>query len=82
MESRCVRELAFHYQLGGGRIALRDPSQGVKVSVAACDLEHWLDFVYTAGFGHPPDHVAAGLTHNTAMKTRKGVRPCEHHTQR
>ena len=39
--------------------------------MAACDLEHWLDFVYMAGFGHPPDHVAVGLTHNTAMKTRK-----------
>jgi hypothetical protein len=54
----------------------------VEVIVAACDLEHWLDFVYMAGFGHPPDHVAVGLTHNTAMKTRKGVRPCEHHTRR
>ena len=43
----------------------------VEVSVAACDLEHWLDFVYMAGFGHPPDHVTVGLTHNTAMKTGK-----------
>jgi anti-anti-sigma factor len=81
MDSRCVQELAFHYQLGGGRIVLCDPSQDVEVSVA-CDLEHWLDFLYTAGFRHPPDHVAAGLTHNKAMKTRKGVRPCEHHTRR
>jgi anti-anti-sigma factor len=83
IDSRCVRELAFHYQLGGERIVLCDPSQDVEVSVAACDLEHWLDFVYTAGFRHPPDHVAAGLTHNTdPMKTRKGVRPCEHHSRR
>jgi anti-anti-sigma factor len=71
MESRCLRELAVHYQLGGGRMVLCDPSEDMEVSVAACDMEHWLDFVHTAGFRHPPDHVAAGLTHNTAMKKGK-----------
>ena len=39
MDSRCVRELAFHYQFGRGRIILCNPSQDVGVSVAAYDLE-------------------------------------------
>ena len=46
MDSRCVRELAIHYQLGEGRVALCDPSRELELSVAACDLEEWLDFVY------------------------------------
>ena len=46
MDSRCVRELVVHYQLGEGRLALCDPSREVGLSVAACDLEEWLDFVY------------------------------------
>jgi anti-anti-sigma factor len=82
MDSRCVRELAVHYQLGRGRVVLCDPSQNVEVSVAARDLEDWLDFVYTAGLGHPPGYAAASGSHNAAMKTRKGIRPCVHHTQR
>ena len=48
MDSRCVRELAIHYQLGEGRVALCDPSRELELSVAACDLEEWLDFVYTS----------------------------------
>ena len=48
MDSRCVRELAIHYQLGDGRVALCDPSRELELSVAACDLEEWLDFVYTS----------------------------------
>ena len=47
MDSRCARELAIHYQLGEGRVALCDPSREVELSVAACDLEAWIDFVYT-----------------------------------
>ena len=47
MDSRCVRELAVHYQLGQGRVALCDPSQEVELGVAVCDLEEWIDFVYT-----------------------------------
>ena len=47
MDSRCVRELAVHYQLGQGRVALCDPSQEVELAVAVCDLEEWIDFVYT-----------------------------------
>ena len=81
MDFRCVRELAVHYQLGRGRVVLCDPSQNVEVSVAACDLEDWLDFVYTAGLGHPPGYAAASVSHKAAMKTRKGIRPCVHHTQ-
>lgn len=46
MDSRCLRELAIHYLLGDGRVVLFDPSWEVKLSVAACDLEGWLDFVY------------------------------------
>jgi anti-anti-sigma factor len=51
MDSRCVRELALHYQLGNGRVALCDPSWEVELGVAACDLEEWIDFVYTTGLG-------------------------------
>ena len=49
MDSRCVRELAVYYQLGRGRVALCDPSWELELSVAACDLEGWIDFVYTTG---------------------------------
>ena len=48
MDSRCVRELAIHYQLGEGRVTLCDPSWELELSVAVCDLEAWLDFVYTS----------------------------------
>jgi anti-anti-sigma factor len=47
MDSRCVRELAVLYRLGEGRMALCDPSWEVELSVVACDLEAWIDFVYT-----------------------------------
>ena len=47
MDSRCLRELVVFYQLGKGRVALCDPSHEVELSVAACDLEDWFDFVYT-----------------------------------
>jgi anti-anti-sigma factor len=47
MDSQCVRELAIHYQLGRGSLALCDPSRGVELSVAACDLEGCIDFVQT-----------------------------------
>ena len=49
MDSRCVQELAVHYQLGKERVALCDPSQELELSVAACDLEDWIDFDYTTG---------------------------------
>jgi anti-anti-sigma factor len=48
MDARCVRELAVGYQLGEGRLALCDPSREIELSVAACDLEDWMDFVYTS----------------------------------
>ena len=48
MDSRCVRELAIHYQLGEGRVTLCDPSREIELSVAACDLEEWIDFVYAS----------------------------------
>jgi hypothetical protein len=47
MDSRCVQELAIYYQLGKERVALCDPSRELELSVAACDLEDWVDFVYT-----------------------------------
>jgi anti-anti-sigma factor len=81
MDSRCVQELAVHYQLGGGRMVLCDPSEDMEVSAAACDLKDWLDFVYRDGLRHSPDHTAAGVAHNAATETRKGVRPCGHHTR-
>jgi anti-anti-sigma factor len=49
MDSRCVQELVVCYQLGKERVALCDPSRQVELSVAACDLENWIDFVYTTG---------------------------------
>jgi len=82
IDSRCLRELAIHYQLGTGRVALCDPSQEVEVSVAACDLEEWLDFVYTTGSGHPPCYAAESIFHNAAIRPKKGIRPCAHHTRR
>jgi len=56
MDSRCVRELAIHYQLGEGRVALCDPSREIGLSVAACNLEEWMDFVYTS----PPPAFCTG----------------------
>jgi anti-anti-sigma factor len=51
MDSRCLQELAIHHRLGRGRVALCDPSQEVDLGVAACDLEEWIDFVYTTDLG-------------------------------
>jgi len=82
MDYRCLRELAIHYQLGTGLVALCDPSQEVEVGVAACDLEGWLDFVYTTGPGHPPCYAAESVFHKTAKSPKKGIRPCAHLTQR
>ncbi len=69
MDSRCVRELAIGYQLGEGRVALCDPSWEVELSVAACDLEEWIDFVYTTS-GDPPGYAAPGVLPEAA--TEKG----------
>ena len=66
MDSRCLRELAIHYQLGTGRVVLCDPSQEVEVGVAACDLEGWLDFVYTP---------APGIRHATPQRASSTRRP-------
>jgi anti-anti-sigma factor len=81
MDSRCVRELAFHHQLGQGSMALCDPSKEVELSVAACDLEEWIDFVYTTP-GDPPGYAAPGVFHEAAIRQEKGTRPCVHHTRR
>ena len=82
MDSRCVWELAVYYQLGRGRIILCNPSQDVGVSVAAYDLEDWLDFIYTTDLRLPPGCAAANISHNTTMKTRKVSRPCINYIQR
>jgi anti-anti-sigma factor len=82
MDSRCVWELAVYYQFGRERIVLCNPSPQVGVSVAACDLEDWLDFIYSAELGLPPGYASASISHNVARKTRKGIRPCVHYTQR
>lgn len=73
MDSRCVWELAVYYQLGRGRIILCNPSQDVGVSVAAYDLEDWIDFIYTTDLRLPPRCAAANISHNTTIKTRKVV---------
>ncbi len=82
MDSRCVWELAVYYQLGRGRIVLCNPSQDVGVSVAAYDLEDWLDFVYTTDLSLPPGCAAASISHNAAIKTRKVSRRCISYIQR
>ena len=60
MDSQCARELAIHYQLAEGRVVLCDPSREVELSVAACDLEPWLDFSYTPP-GDPPGEAASAF---------------------
>ena len=82
MDSRCVWELAVYYQLGSGRIVLCNPSQDVGVSVAAYDLEDWLDFVYTTDLSLPPGCAAASISHNAAIKTRRVSRRCISYIQR
>jgi anti-anti-sigma factor len=82
MDFRCVWELAVYYQLGSGRIVLCNPSQDVGVSVAAYDLEDWLDFVYTTDLSLPPGCAAASISHNAAIKTRKVSRRCISYIQR
>ena len=81
MDSRCVRELAIHYQLGEGRVALCDPSWEVELSVSASDLEEWLDFVYTTP-GDPPGYAAPGVFQEAAIGPEKGTCACAHHTRR
>ena len=61
---KIIRRVFLGESLSEESLAVLTTATNVEVSVAACDLEHWLDFVYMAGFGHPPDHVTVGLTHN------------------
>jgi anti-anti-sigma factor len=81
IDSRCLWELAVYYQLGRGRMILCNPSQDVGVSVAACDLEDWLDFIYTTDLGLPPGCAAANISHSTTIKTRNVSRPCMNYIQ-
>ena len=71
MDSRCVWELAVYYQLGRGRIVLCNPSRHVGVSVAACDLEDWIDFIYTTDFRLSPGCAAGRMSQNAARKRKK-----------
>ena len=82
MDSRCVWELAVYYQLGRGRIVLCNPSRHVGVSVAACNLEDWIDVIYTTNLRLPPGCAAANTSHNTTIKTRKVRCPCMNYIQR
>jgi anti-anti-sigma factor len=82
MDSQCVWELAVYYQLGRGRIILCNPSQDVGLSVAAYDLEDWIDFIYTTNLRLPPGCAAANISHYTTIKTRKVSRPCINYIQR
>jgi anti-anti-sigma factor len=75
MDSRCVRELAIHYLLGDGRLILCDPSQEVRLSVAACDLEDWLDFAYAddpAGEEERPTDRTLRLVRDEELVVRVG----------
>ena len=67
MDSRCARELATYYQLGEGRVVLCDPSREVELSVAACDLDTWIDFIYTTPGDLPGD--AASILQITPTST-------------
>jgi anti-anti-sigma factor len=69
MDSRCVWELAVYYQLGRGRIVLCNPSRHVGVSVAACDLEDWIDVIYTTDF-----RLWSGCAAGVSSRTRQGRR--------
>ena len=80
MDTWCVWELAVHYQLGGGRMILCDPSQDVLVGVAGCELEDWLDFVCMADPKLPHD-AAASIYRCSEVKAMKGDCRCVHHTQ-
>jgi anti-anti-sigma factor len=82
MDSRCVWELAVYCQLGRGRMVLCNPTQNVEVSVAACELEDWLDFIYSAELGLLSGYDGATNSHNAAIKIRKGSSPCINYTQR
>ena len=70
MDSRCVWELAVYYQLGEGRVALCDPSRELELGVAACDLEGWIDFIYTTA-GDPADDAAASVFQKAATNTEE-----------
>jgi len=81
LDSRCVRELAVHYQVGKGRVALCDPSQEAELSVAACDLEEWIDFVHTTDLGRSAkprcgEHLSQG-----GNESKKGTCSCAHHSR-
>ena len=82
MDARCVWKLAVYCQLGRGRMVLCNPSQNVEVSVGACDLEDWLDFIYSAEPGLPSGYDGASNSHDAAIKMRKGSSPCINYTQR
>jgi anti-anti-sigma factor len=82
MDALCVWELAVYYQLGRGRMVLCNPSQDVGVSVAAYDLEDWVDLIYTTDLRLPSGCAAASISHNAAIKTRKASRPCISYIQR
>jgi hypothetical protein len=81
MDSRCVWKLAVYYQLGRGPCGLCNPSQDVGVSVAAYDLEDWLDFIYTTD-PRLPGCAAANISHKATSKRRKVRRPCINYIQR
>jgi anti-anti-sigma factor len=72
MDSRCVWELAVYYQLGRGHIVLCNPSRHVGVSVAACDLEDWIDVIYTTDL-----RLWSGCAAGVASRTRQGRREKE-----
>ena len=77
MDSRCLRELVIHYLLSDGRVVLCDPSREVKLSVAACDLDGWLDFVYMTDLAceegqERPTNQTLRLVQDEELVTRVG----------
>ncbi|MDP9474235.1 MAG: STAS domain-containing protein [Actinomycetota bacterium] len=44
LDSACLWELAVQHKLHANHLALCDPSYEVELSVAACNLEGWIDF--------------------------------------
>jgi anti-anti-sigma factor len=45
MDSRCIEELAVHYQMHRDEMVPCNPSPQVELGVAACGLEEWICFV-------------------------------------
>ncbi len=68
LDTLCVRELAVQHQLHAGRLALCNPSWQAELSVAASELEGWIQFHFgkwSAGRAKPV-RPGIGLQYETS----------------